>query len=88
MGVLGFAVVTILSIAFAAALLFRPDSLSTVWASVRGLPLVVEIVVWVLFLPWMLSLWAWRTSWPLWLRLLVVAVLIVGTPFTFFPPPR
>ena len=39
---------------------------------IRGLPLIVQICVWVLFLPVMVGLWIWESSWPLIVRLLVV----------------
>lgn len=85
---LAFIIVTIISVAYAAALILRPETLASLWAAVRALPWVVQLVIWLLFLPWMLSQWVWRTPWPLWLRVLVVGTLVVGTPVAFFPRQR
>lgn len=59
---------------FAAGLVWSQGSLDQAWQAVRGLPLVVQAVVWLLFLPVMVGLWIWETSWPIAVRL----VLIVG----------
>jgi hypothetical protein len=69
-----FAVFLVVWIAFGTALVISQGSLDQAWATVRGLPLVVQAVVWVLFLPVMAGLWIWETSWPLIVRL----VLVVG----------
>jgi hypothetical protein len=46
---------------------------------------VVELVVWVLALPWMLGLAVWASSWAEWLRLLAICCLSVGWSLAFFP---
>jgi hypothetical protein len=69
-----FVVFAVMWIAFAAGLIFSQGSVDQAWQSIRALPLVVQLVVWVLFLPVMVGLWIWETSWPLVLRL----VLVVG----------
>ena len=71
-GVLG--IFAIMWIAFAAGLIWSRGSLDQAWQATRGLPLIVQVVVWVLFLPVMIGLWIWETSWPLIVRL----VLVVG----------
>jgi len=58
----------ILWIGFAAALIVNPEWLDTLWNWVRALPLVLEIIVWVLFLPIMVGLWIWESTWPSFLR--------------------
>ena len=83
-----FIIVTAISAAFAWAFVARPEVLSTVWTMVRGWPLVGQIVAWVLLLPWLLSLWIWRSSWPSWLRWLLVILLLAGTPVAFVPRQR
>jgi hypothetical protein len=69
-----FAIFAVIWIAFAAGLIFSQGSVDQAWQSIRTLPLAVQLVVWVLFLPVMVGLWIWETSWPLVLRL----VLVVG----------
>lgn len=69
-----FGVFALIWIAFGAGLLWSQGSVDGVWATIRGLPLVVQAVVWLLFLPVMIGLWIWETTWPL----IVRVVLIVG----------
>jgi hypothetical protein len=69
-----FAIFAVIWIAFAAGLIFSQGSVDQAWQTIRELPLIVQIVVWILFLPVMIGLWIWETSWPLVLRL----VLVVG----------
>lgn len=69
-----FGVFAVLWVAFGAALIWSQGSLDQAWETVRGLPLIVQIGAWLLFLPVMAGLWIWETTWPL----IVRVVLIVG----------
>lgn len=69
-----FGVFAVLWVAFGAALIWSHGSLDQAWETVRGLPLIVQIGAWLLFLPVMAGLWIWETTWPL----IVRVVLIVG----------
>ena len=69
-----FAIFAVIWVAFAAGLIFSQGSVDQAWQTIRGLPLIVQIVVWILFLPVMIGLWIWETTWPLIVRL----VLVVG----------
>jgi len=69
-----FGIFAIIWIAFAVGLIWSQGSLDQAWNAVRGLPLIVQVVVWLFFLPVMIGLWIWETSWPLIVRL----VLVVG----------
>ena len=69
-----FAIFALAWFAFGAAVIWSQGSLDAAWHWVRGLPLIVQGIVWLLFLPVMFGLWVWETTWPLILRL----VLIVG----------
>ncbi len=82
-----FAILILLWLGFAAALIFNQVILDTVWQSLRGLPFIVQAVVWLFVLPVAAGLWIWETSWPLWLRLLLLLVIGLGwvTIYTFFP---
>ena len=70
---------TILWIGFAIALVVNPEWLDLFWNWVRALPPVVEILVWVLFLPIMVGLWIWESSWSALVRLLALAGVVVWT---------
>jgi ABC-type amino acid transport system permease subunit len=67
-----FGLFAIVWIAFAVGLIWSQGSLDQAWTFIRGLPLIIQIVVWVLFLPVMIGLWVWETSWPLVVRLVLV----------------
>jgi hypothetical protein len=80
-----FAILTLLWLAFGAALIFNRAILDTVWLSFRSLPLLAQVGAGLLVLPVALGLWVWEASWPLWPRLILVIVLGVATIYTFFP---
>jgi hypothetical protein len=63
-----------------------PGGLPGAWASIRALPLLVQLVLWLLFLPWMIALWIAQTGWPGWLRVLLVVALLWVTYSMAFPP--
>ena len=66
-------------VGFASALVVNREWLDLLWNWVRALPSVVEIIVWVLFLPIMAGLWIWESSWPALVRLLALAGIVVWT---------
>lgn len=76
-----YAVVTlaVLWVGFAVALVVNREWLDVLWDGVRALPLVVETTVWLLFLPIMVGLWIWQSSWPTLVRLLAFAGMVVWT---------
>ena len=69
----------VLWVGFAIALVLNPEWLDILWNFVRELPLVAEIIVWVLFLPIMVGLWIWESSWPALVRLLGFAGIVAWT---------
>lgn len=83
--VLVFALFTVLWIAFAAAIAFSPRTLDDLWHAVRALPLVVQALILLLFLPVAIGLWVWESSWSVPVRLIIVAGLGVWNIFMFFP---
>ena len=80
-----FGVLAILWMGFAAALVFNQAILDTVWQTLRGLPIAVQAVAWLLVLPVAMGLWIWESSWPVWIRLNLVAGLAIATIYTFYP---
>jgi hypothetical protein len=67
-----FGIFALIWIAFGAGLILSQGSLDRAWQAIRGLPLIVQALVWLLFLPVMLGLWIWETTWPLVVRLMLV----------------
>ena len=80
-----FAIFAVLWVAFGAALIWSQGSLDAAWQWVRGLPLIVQGVVWLLFLPVMIGLWIWETTWPLILRLVVIVGIAGWNLIVFLP---
>jgi hypothetical protein len=71
-------------VGFAVALVVNREWLDLLWNWVRALPSVAEILVWVLFLPIMVGLWIWESSWPALARLLAFAGIVVWTLLAVF----
>ena len=80
-----FAILSLLWLGFAAALVFNQAILDSIWQTLRGMPMFVQVVVWLLVLPVALGLWIWETSWPFWIRLILIIGLGWATIYTFFP---
>jgi hypothetical protein len=69
-----FAIFLLIWIAFGVGIVASQGSVDQAWQVVRDLPLIGQIIVWVLFLPVMIGLWVWENDWPLFVR----AVLVIG----------
>lgn len=69
-----FVVFAIVWVAIGAGLVLSQGSVDQAWDTIRGLPLIVQAIVWLLFLPVMIGLWIWESTWPL----LVRATLLLG----------
>lgn len=74
-------------LAIAIALVRDPARIDLAWQRVRSLPLLIQAVVWLLFLPVMAGMWAWRTTWPALARLVVVGGLAGWNVLIFLPRP-
>ena len=66
-------------VGFAIAPVVNREWLDLLWNWVRALPSVVEVIVWVVFLPNMVGLWIWESSWSGAVRLLAFAGIVVWT---------
>ena len=62
-------VFVILWVGFFIALAMNREWLGVLWNWAQALPLIPRIIVWVLFLPIMVGLWIWESSWPAFGRL-------------------
>jgi hypothetical protein len=72
-------ILAMLWVGFAVALVVDREWLDLLWNWVRGLPSVIEIIVWLVFLPITVGLWIWQSSWPTFVRLLAFAGMVVWT---------
>jgi hypothetical protein len=69
----------VLWVGFAIALIVNREWLDLIWNWVRALPSVVEIIVWLLFLPIIAGLGVWESSWPTLVSLLAFAGIVAWT---------
>ena len=81
----GFIVFALIWTAFAYALIASQGSLDTTWQWLRSLPLSLQAVVWLLFLPVTVALWIWESGWPLVVRLVLVLGLGGWNLWMFLP---
>jgi hypothetical protein len=72
-------------VGFGYALIASQGSLDAAWRWISSLPLILQGVVWLLFLPVVLGLWIWESAWPLVLRLILVAGIGFWNVYLFFP---
>jgi hypothetical protein len=80
-----FGIFALIWIAFGAGLIWSQGSVDQAWQTIRGLPLVIQAVVWLLFLPVMIGLWIWETTWPLVVRLILVIGIAGWNLLVFLP---
>lgn len=80
-----FVVFTALWVAFAYGLAANQGGLDSIWKAIQGQHIVVQGLVWLLFLPVTIGLWIWESAWPLLVRLPLVAALGVWNIWMFFP---
>lgn len=80
-----FVIFAVLWIGFAYALIASQGSLDAAWEWIHALPIIVQLVVWVLFLPVVAGLWIWQSDWTAAVRLLLVAGIGLFNLYLFFP---
>jgi hypothetical protein len=80
-----FAGFAVLWVAFGAALIADQGAPERVWEAIARLPLPLQGLAWLLFLPLMAGLWVWGTDWPLPVRLLVVGGIAAWNLLVFVP---
>jgi hypothetical protein len=74
---------TILWLLFLVALVFDPSRLDAAWLWFRDLPLVAQIVGWIVLLPLVVGLAIWQAPWALWVRVTLIVLLAVVNIATF-----
>jgi hypothetical protein len=69
---------------FALIALSEP-TLDDVHDAVQGLPLVLELLAWLVLFPFLLALTIWTSPWDESLRVLLVGCCAIGWTLAFFP---
>ena len=80
-----FGIATLVTLVFGYALVADQSRLGDAWELIRALPLIVQIVMWLIFLPWMAALWVWTLPLTLTLRVLLVVVILAAAEYLLFP---
>ncbi len=80
-----FVIFAVMWVAVAAGLIFSQGSVDQAWQAIRELPLLVQVAVWVLFLPVMAGLWIWETTWPVIMRLTLIVGIAGWNLLVFLP---
>jgi hypothetical protein len=83
--IIGFAVMVALWIAFAGALFFSQSSIHDLWAWFKDQSLVLQVPLGILFLPWLIGMWIWESSWPAAARGVLVGGLAWLNVYAFSP---
>lgn len=80
-----FVLFAALWVGFAYALITSQGSLDAAWRWITSQHLIVQGVVWLLFLPVVAGLWIWESGWSTAVRLLLVAGIGFFNLYLFFP---
>lgn len=62
---------------FVTLLAVSPDTLDDAYDWLTGLPIVWEILMWIVTLPWTVAYLVYDASWAHWVRVLVVALIVL-----------
>ena len=82
---IAFVAFALVWLGFGIALVASQGSLDAAWQWIRALPIVVQALVWLLFLPVVGALWIWETTWPIVVRLPLVLGLAWWNLLIFLP---
>jgi hypothetical protein len=84
----GAGLFTLLWLIFLGVLIFEPERLDAVWSWFRDLPMIAQVVGWVVMLPLVLGLWIWQAPWAAWIRVSLIVLLALSNVITFSRPRR
>ena len=73
---------------FVTLLVVSPETLDDAYDWLTGLPIVWEILMWIVLLPWALAYLVWESSWDQWLRVLVVGLMAAAHLILSAPRPE
>jgi hypothetical protein len=83
-----FAGFAVLWAGFLGAMIVDPSILDTVRRGLESLPLPLQAVAWLLFLPLTVGLWIWGTDWALIVRIALVVGIAGWNLLVFLPRPE
>lgn len=80
-----FGLSTAATLALAYYLFAEPTRLSELWAWARSLPVLLQLALWLLCLPWMVALWIWSLPWAFAIRFALVLGVLIFTEYLVYP---
>ena len=80
-----FAAFAALWLGLLAALALDPAALDAAWTAITGLPLPLQALAWLLFLPQVAGLWIWSTGWPVVVRVALILAVAAWNLLVFLP---
>ena len=81
----GSGMLVVLWFVFFVLALASPVALDDTWRFARDLPLLPEIVAWIVFLPWMVALAIRAGDWATWVQIATIAAIAIGSIAVFSP---
>jgi hypothetical protein len=80
------AVFVVLWVGVGLALILSPATIDSLWVAIGASGLVVQVVLWVLFLPVMAGLWVWESSgWADLIRIALIVAIAAWNLLVFKP---
>ncbi|MBJ7459039.1 MAG: hypothetical protein JHD02_07625 [Thermoleophilaceae bacterium] len=68
---------------FFGLMIFSPDTLDDIWGWMQDQSDALQVLIWILTLPYMLALAIWESDWQTWLRIvLVLFIAMIWTGIT------
>lgn len=80
-----FVVFAVLWLALGAGIVLNQGGVDATWAWLRSLPLLLQVIVWIAFLPLAIGLWVWESSGPVLVRATIVIGLAGWNLLVFLP---
>ena len=74
-----------ITVAFGYYLITEPARLTEIWLWTRSLNIFIQLLIWLLFLPWMICLLIWVQPWPALVRWVLVVAALMWTNWLLFP---
>ncbi len=80
-----FVIAAGLWVAFAVAVFLSQSSIDEVWAWFKTQSLLLQVPLGILFLPWVIGMWIWESTWSLAVRSVLVVGIAWANLYSFFP---
>lgn len=75
---LWFAIMVGMWVAFFVLVAASPETLLSIWAWVTERSWPIQVLLWIVTLPWMLALYVWQSGLADWARWLIICVVALG----------